>query len=97
MTIALVTFRCKPGERDDWLAWLAGPDGLSATRAFDGCSGVETLVAQDSDDVVLYEKWSSVEHHQAYVAWRMESGLADLLEPVLAAPLEIAYFDEADA
>lgn len=97
MTIAMATFHCKPGQRDGWLAWLAGPDGLVHTRAFDGCGGVEALAAQGSDDVVLYERWASVEHHQAYVAWRMENGLAELLEPVLAAPLEVAYFDETSA
>jgi hypothetical protein len=26
--------------------------------------------------------------------WRMENGLVELLEPWLAAPLEIAYYDE---
>ena len=63
------------------------------TRAYDGCHGIETLSGPDSV-VALYERWESVEHHQAYVGWRMENGLVDLLEPWLAAPLEIAYYDE---
>ena len=68
-------------------------DGLVKTRAYDGCHGIETLSGPDSV-VALYERWESVEHHQAYVGWRMENGLVDLLEPWLAAPLEIAYYDE---
>jgi quinol monooxygenase YgiN len=94
MTIAIATFRCQPGKREGWLDYLAGPDGLAKTRAFDGCGGVEAIVAQGSEDVVLYERWASAEHHQAYVAWRLDNGLGELLEAVLASPLEIAYFDE---
>ena len=94
MTIAMAVFRCKSDqEQSELLAWLGGDDGLVKTRAYGGCHGVETLSGPDSV-VVLYEKWESGEHHQAYVGWRMENGLVDLLEPWLAAPLEIAYYDE---
>jgi quinol monooxygenase YgiN len=94
MTIAMAVFRCKSDqEQGELLAWLGGDDGLVKTRAYDGCQGIETLSGPDSV-VALYERWESVEHHQAYVGWRMENGLVDLLEPWLAAPLEIAYYDE---
>ena len=94
MTIAIAVFRCKSDqEQGELLAWLGGDDGLVKTRVYDGCHGIETLSGQDSV-VVLYERWESVEHHQAYVGWRMENGLVELLEPWLAAPLEIAYYDE---
>ena len=94
MTIAMAVFRCKSDqEQSELLAWLGGDDGLVKTRAYDGCHGIETLSGPDSV-VALYERWESVEHHQAYVGWRMENGLVDLLEPWLAAPLEIADYDE---
>ena len=94
MTIAIAVFRCKSDqEQGELLAWLGGDDGLVKTRVYDGCHGIETLSGQDSV-VVLYERWESVEHHQAYVGWRMENGLFELLKPWLAAPLEIAYYDE---
>ena len=94
MTIAMAKFTCKSDqEQGEMLAWLGGDDGLAKTRAFGGCRRIETLTGQDSV-IVLYEEWESVEHHQAYVGWRMENGLVDLLEPWLAAPLEIVYFDE---
>ena len=94
MTIAMAVFRCKSDqEQGELLAWLGGDDGLVKTRVYDGCHGIETLSAPDSV-VALYERWESVEHHQAYVGWRMENGLGDLLETWLAAPLEIAYYDE---
>ncbi len=77
--IAVVTFRCSPEGRSALNDFLSGEEGLSVTRAYDGAIRVETLLSNDSNDVVLYEEWESVEHHQAYVGWRVETGLADFL------------------
>jgi hypothetical protein len=49
-------------------------------------------MSNDSDDVILYEEWESVEHHQAYVGWRVETGLADLLSSN-GIELEITYHE----
>ena len=93
MTIAMAVFRCKSDqEQGELLACLGGDDGLEKNRVYVGCHRIETLSGQDSV-VALYERWESVAHHQAYVGWRMENGLVELLEPWLAAPLEIAYYD----
>ena len=44
---------------------------LTATRAFPGCLGVTVLVdSGDPAHVVLHESWESVEHDNAYRAWR---------------------------
>ena len=44
---------------------------LEATRAFDGCLGVDVLVdAADETHVVLLERWESLERDDAYRAWR---------------------------
>ena len=77
--IAIATFRCNPEGKTAIIDFLSGDDGLSITRAYDGAIRVETLLSNDSDDVILYEEWESVEHHQAYVGWRVETGLADFL------------------
>ena len=91
-TIATVTFRCNPEGRTALIDFLSGDDGLGVTRAYDGAIRVETLLSNDSDDVVLYEEWESVEHHQAYVGWRVETGLADFLSSN-DIELEIAYHE----
>ena len=65
MIIATATFRCQEDKKQDWLDWFAGEDGLVKTRAYEGCQLVETLSSADSSTVMLYEKWDSVEHHQA--------------------------------
>ena len=53
---------------------------LEATRAFDGCEGIEVLYdVADPADVVVIERWSSLEHDDAYRAWRATpEGTSDL-------------------
>ena len=54
-------------------------DTLLATRAFDGCLGVDVLV--DTDDAthfVLVEKWISLEHDTAYRTYRAGPGKSSL-------------------
>ena len=64
----------------------------SQSPAYDGAMRIETLLSNDSDDVILYEEWESVEHHQAYVGWRVETGLADFLSSN-GIELEITYHE----
>ena len=78
-TIAIATFRCTPEGRSALTDFLSGEEGLSVTRAYEGAIRIETLLSNDSDDVILYEEWESVEHHQAYLGWRVETGLADFM------------------
>tara|TARA_A100001234_G_C12420046_1_gene298262 strand:- start:186 stop:479 length:294 start_codon:yes stop_codon:yes gene_type:complete len=78
-TIAIATFRCSPEGRSALTDFLSGEEGLSVTRAYEGAIRIETLLSNDGDDVILYEEWESVEHHQAYLGWRVETGLADFM------------------
>lgn len=72
---------------------------LAATRAFSGCQDVTVLV--DSDDpahVVVYETWESMEHDDAYRAWRATpEGASDLsgLGSILAAAPKLTRFTTA--
>ena len=67
---------------------------LVDTRAYDGCISVEVLVDQDnSDEFIIFMKWSSRPKYEKYFAWRNETGMADMLEPVSAAPIEIRHYD----
>lgn len=87
-----LAFQCKVGQGEALLAAFAV--ALAETRTFDGCHQVETYVSQDDPDlIVLVEDWESRAHYEKYLAWRLENGLMDLLEPVLAGPLELRYLD----
>ncbi len=69
---------------------------LTATRAFDGCLGVEVLLATDDEThVALLEQWDSVESDAAYRAWRATPAGASSLRTILAAPPRLSRYDVA--
>ena len=85
-------FPCQPGMGTALLEALAA--ALVETRAYDGCVSVETFVDADNpDDVLLVEEWATRAHQERYMAWRVENGMIDLLQPILAGPLEIHFLD----
>jgi quinol monooxygenase YgiN len=60
---------------------------LQVTRAFEG--NLQTDVLADEDDEahwIIYEVWDSVEHDEAYRAFRAGEGKVTQLPPLLAAP-----------
>jgi quinol monooxygenase YgiN len=60
---------------------------LQVTKAFDGALQIDVLV--DSDDEahwIIYELWQSVEHDEAYRAFRAGEGRVAELPPLLAEP-----------
>ena len=70
---------------------------LTDTRAFPGCLEVTVLI--DSDDpthVVFYETWESIEHDQAYRAWRTTPEGASSLGSIFAAAPKLNRFTVAD-
>jgi quinol monooxygenase YgiN len=60
---------------------------LETTRGFDGNLGTDVLVdADDEAHWIIYELWDSVEHDDAYRAFRAGEGKVTELPPLLAAP-----------
>lgn len=60
---------------------------LQDTRAFPGNMGTEVLVDQDDEGHwLIYERWETVEHDDAYRAFRAADGRIVELPPLLAAP-----------
>ena len=60
---------------------------LETTRAFDGNFRTDVLVDDDDEaHWIIYELWDSVEHDQAYRAFRAGEGKVAELPPLLAAP-----------
>ncbi len=92
---ALVEFQCAPGKGAEFLEILL--PALADTRAYEGCESIEAYVDQDNPDlVVLWEKWAARENHQAYVAWRTETGLLDVIGPFMAEPPRFIHLASAD-
>lgn len=60
---------------------------LRDTRAFAGNLGTDVLVDQDDEaHWLIYELWETVEHDEAYRAFRAGEGKLTELPPLLAAP-----------
>ncbi len=74
-------FPVKPDMLNDYLDSLKG--ALVETRDYKGCRSVTTLVDQETSSVVLVEEWDSAEDQQAYMAWRVETGLIDAIAPFM--------------
>ena len=81
----------KPAMLEDYLAILKG--ALVETRSYKGCISVSTLVDQETSSVLLIEEWDSVEYQQAYMAWRVETGLIEAISPFMQGELVTRTFD----
>ncbi|AFP43134.1 hypothetical protein MSMEI_6708 [Mycolicibacterium smegmatis MC2 155] len=68
---------------------------LEATRSFAG-NLVTKVIVDETDEAhwIIYERWESVEHDEAYRAFRAGEGKIDDLPPLLAAPpVKTRYLD----
>jgi quinol monooxygenase YgiN len=71
--------------------------GLADTRKRDGFEDVEVYVdADDPTRLVLWEKWRDRASHEAYIAWRTETGFLDALAPFVAGPPVISHLERRD-
>jgi quinol monooxygenase YgiN len=60
---------------------------LQDTRAFDGNLGTDVLVDEDDEaHWLVYERWDTVGHDEAYRAFRASEGRITELPALLAAP-----------
>ena len=81
----------KPEMLEDYLNILKG--ALVETRSYKGCRSVTTLVDQETSSIVLVEEWDSAEDQQAYIAWRVETGLIDAISPFMQGELVTRTYD----
>jgi quinol monooxygenase YgiN len=85
-------FKCQPGMGAVLLDTFT--TALVDTRAYDGCVSVQTYVdAENPDTKLLDEEWDSRSQQEAYLEWRVESGMIEMLAPVLAEPFEMRYLE----
>ena len=81
----------KPDMLEDYLNILKG--ALVETRSYKGCRSVTTLIDQETSSIVLLEEWDSAEDQQAYIAWRVETGLIDAIAPFMQGELVTRTYD----
>ena len=70
---------------------------LVDTRAFDGCEGIDVLIAEGDDTHwVLYERWRDEAAHDAYRAWRAGEGATPEIGTMIAGPPKSTRFLPSD-
>ena len=79
--LVIVSFPAKAETLDDLKELLKA--ALPDTRNFSGCISVSTYLEESSNTVHLIEDWETLDHQKEYLAWRVKTGLLDLLEPLL--------------
>ena len=91
----IVEFTCPEGVGEAFLPGLL--DLLVDTRAFEGCESVETYTDSDNPDrILLWEKWATREHQEAYLAWRTETGMMEMNASMMAEPLRFMHLEPQD-
>ena len=58
-------------------------EALVVTRDFDGCLGIDVYYEDKTKPYTLIEDWDSLEQYETYLQWRIDTGIADLLNPIL--------------
>lgn len=68
---------------------------LKQTRAFPGALAIDVIIDEaDEAHWIVYERWDSVEHDEAYRSFRAGEGKIVDLPPLLAAPpVKTRYLD----
>ena len=93
--VVLVEMQAKPECVEDVKALTK--DNLVATRAYEGCQGVDVYDNMDeTGNLVLYVRWDSRLHCEKYLVWRTETGTMDRVGALLKAPISIRYFERVD-
>ena len=66
---------------------------IGKTRAYDGCEGLTIhRNLDDTNTLVLVERWETRGHYEKYLAWREERGDLDRFGKILEGPPSIRYF-----
>jgi quinol monooxygenase YgiN len=94
---SVLELQLKPDSLDTALKVIN--ETLVATRAFDGNLGVTVLIdSADPTHVTALESWESLEHDQAYRAWRASGDPAATsdLGTILAAPPRLTVYTIAE-
>ena len=88
VTVELPTKRDKLGEFLNLLK-----EALVTTRGFKGCQKVDTFVDEDKPSILLVELWDAPKDQEAYMAWRLETGLLETIAPFISEDPIIRSFE----
>ena len=79
----------KPESFADLQAFMA--DILPDTAKYDGAQVITCYADAEKNQVIVHEIWDSKDHQQAYLKWRVDTGVVDKIGAFVAGP---PSFDE---
>jgi quinol monooxygenase YgiN/ketosteroid isomerase-like protein len=86
---AVFTFK-DSASKDKFIEFCNGDNGLSVTRGWQGCQSIECYQSnENSNQVIIWQKWENQEAHESYVKHRHDDGSFDFLGELIASPPEI--------
>jgi quinol monooxygenase YgiN len=85
-----LNFPIKQNKLDDFFSMMS--EALKETRVFDGCISVKTYHEEGTHNVLLIEEWESFDKQKAYLNWRVETGLLDVLVEYLDGELSVKKY-----
>lgn len=80
----LVTIEVKPGKKQAMMELLNSPDGLQATRNYDGNLSLEVFFNEKNYTYYVYGDWASYDHYQKYLDWRFKEDESKIAQKVIA-------------
>ena len=69
---------------------------LPDTRQYSGFISIDILSEHNNNKVIFYSQWQSIANYQAYLVWRTQTGVLDLLTAKLTGEPKIRFFDTVD-
>ena len=79
--LVIADFKVNDGMADDMANVFK--EALVDTRAFEGCNAIDVYYEEKTNTFTLIEDWASLENYETYLQWRIDTGIADILNPLL--------------
>lgn len=90
-TIVILEADVKPESKSKLLTRLM--QLLPETKQYKGFINISIHSEEDTNQVVFYEEWQTVDDYHAYLKWRTETGVMKELGDTFNSPPSIRYFN----
>jgi len=84
----------KAGNKENLLSMLR--ELLPETRAYSGFIDISIHIQKESNHVLFFEKWETIQNYESYLAWRSDTGVMDKLSAMFSKAPTIRYYDTKD-
>ena len=79
--VVSVDFKCQPNSVKAVVDLLEA--SLPETRSYPGCQSLDVYFDATTQTYTALETWASADHYRAYLEFRTEQGIAEVVDPLL--------------